>query len=157
MGSPRKHNQKQPKQYFQPPPPSTPGAKWEAKIQELVDALDASIPVPKRPLDAPFMMPIEAVFNISGRGTVVTGKVSKVWPLSYDGPWPCLHHTRFPSRWSPACSGGTGYTAGGGAGVLFHPLLEVALRHASKVWRCCPRHAMPCYLPMPFAPPPPIG
>eukprot|EP00669_Euglena_mutabilis_P008411 TRINITY_DN3471_c0_g1_i2.p1 TRINITY_DN3471_c0_g1~~TRINITY_DN3471_c0_g1_i2.p1 ORF type:complete len:295 (+),score=118.35 TRINITY_DN3471_c0_g1_i2:551-1435(+) len=52
-------------------------AKWEAKIQELVDALDASIPVPKRPLDAPFMMPIEAVFNISGRGTVVTGKVSK--------------------------------------------------------------------------------
>jgi len=43
-----------------------------------VDALDASIPVPKRPLDAPFMMPIEAVFNISGRGTVVTGKVSKV-------------------------------------------------------------------------------
>eukprot|EP00667_Euglena_gracilis_P008612 EG_transcript_8722 len=50
--------------------------KWEAKLQELVDALDSAIPLPKRPLDSPFMMPIESVFNISGRGTVATGKIS---------------------------------------------------------------------------------
>jgi elongation factor Tu len=50
--------------------------KWEAKLQELVDALDSSIELPKRPLDEPFLMPIEQVFNISGRGTVCTGKIS---------------------------------------------------------------------------------
>src|SRR5436190_5029280 len=44
-------------------------------IKELMDAVDAHIPQPPRPTDKPFLMPIEDVFSISGRGTVVTGRV----------------------------------------------------------------------------------
>src|ERR1700704_212147 len=50
---------------------------WQAKIMELMDACDASIPEPVRELDKPFLMPIEDVFTITGRGTVVTGKVEQ--------------------------------------------------------------------------------
>jgi len=46
-------------------------------IQELLDALDEYIPEPKREIDKPFLMPIEDVFTISGRGTVVTGRVER--------------------------------------------------------------------------------
>ena len=52
-------------------------AAWQAKIMELMDACDASIPEPVRELDKPFLMPIEDVFTITGRGTVVTGKVEQ--------------------------------------------------------------------------------
>src|SRR6202030_3274615 len=47
------------------------------KIMELMDAVDTYIPEPPRELDKPFLMPIEDVFTISGRGTVVTGKVEQ--------------------------------------------------------------------------------
>jgi elongation factor Tu len=50
-------------------------SEWGAKIGELMDALDSYIPEPKRDIDKPFLMPIEDVFSISGRGTVVTGRV----------------------------------------------------------------------------------
>jgi elongation factor Tu len=46
-------------------------------IDELMDALDASIPEPERALDKPFLMPVEDVFSITGRGTVVTGRVEQ--------------------------------------------------------------------------------
>jgi elongation factor Tu len=46
-------------------------------IQELLDAIDSYIPTPDRPMDKPFLMPIEDVFSISGRGTVVTGRVER--------------------------------------------------------------------------------
>jgi elongation factor Tu len=46
-------------------------------IQELMDAIDTFIPEPVRPLDQPFLMPIEDVFSIEGRGTVVTGRVER--------------------------------------------------------------------------------
>ncbi len=46
-------------------------------IQELLDALDNSIPEPKRPLDKPFLMPVEDVFTITGRGTVGTGRIER--------------------------------------------------------------------------------
>ena len=52
-------------------------ADWQAKIEELMAAADASIPEPVRELDKPFLMPIEDVFTITGRGTVVTGKVEQ--------------------------------------------------------------------------------
>ncbi|PQJ50053.1 GTP-binding protein, partial [Psychrosphaera saromensis] len=52
-------------------------ADWEAKILELAEALDTYIPEPKRDIDKPFIMPIEDVFSISGRGTVVTGRVEQ--------------------------------------------------------------------------------
>lgn len=50
---------------------------WENKILELADSLDNYIPEPKRAIDKPFLLPIEDVFSISGRGTVVTGRVER--------------------------------------------------------------------------------
>jgi elongation factor Tu len=50
---------------------------WEAKVLELANALDTYIPEPKRDIDRPFLLPIEDVFSISGRGTVVTGRVER--------------------------------------------------------------------------------
>jgi elongation factor Tu len=52
-------------------------AEWEAKIIELAEALDTYIPEPERDVDKPFILPIEDVFSISGRGTVVTGRVEQ--------------------------------------------------------------------------------
>ena len=52
-------------------------ANWEGKILELAEALDTYIPEPERDIDKPFIMPIEDVFSISGRGTVVTGRVER--------------------------------------------------------------------------------
>ncbi len=49
----------------------------EASINALMDAVDSYIPEPKRPVDQPFLMPIEDVFSISGRGTVVTGRIER--------------------------------------------------------------------------------
>jgi len=54
--------------------PNHPDAKC---IQELMDAVDEYIPVPERPVDQPFLMPVEDVFNIEGRGTVATGRVER--------------------------------------------------------------------------------
>jgi elongation factor Tu len=51
--------------------------KWEAKIMELAEALDNYIPLPERDVDKPFILPIEDVFSIAGRGTVVTGRVER--------------------------------------------------------------------------------
>jgi elongation factor Tu len=52
-------------------------AEWQAKVLELMDAVDSYVPEPVRDLDKPFLMPIEDVFTITGRGTVVTGKVEQ--------------------------------------------------------------------------------
>jgi len=52
-------------------------AEWGAKIVELMDAVDAFIVEPERAVDQPFLMPIEDVFSITGRGTVVTGRVER--------------------------------------------------------------------------------
>jgi len=50
---------------------------WVAKVWELLGALDSYIPVPKREVDKPFLMPVEDVFSITGRGTVATGRVDR--------------------------------------------------------------------------------
>jgi elongation factor Tu len=52
-------------------------AKWEATIDELMAQVDAYIPLPERPKDRPFLMPIEDIFSIQGRGTVVTGRIEQ--------------------------------------------------------------------------------
>ena len=52
-------------------------SEWGKGIWELMDAVDENIPVPERPRDQPFLMPVEDVFGIKGRGTVVTGRVEK--------------------------------------------------------------------------------
>ncbi|PWR31591.1 elongation factor Tu [Listeria monocytogenes] len=52
-------------------------ADWEAKIDELMEAVDSYIPTPERDTDKPFMMPVEDVFSITGRGTVATGRVER--------------------------------------------------------------------------------
>jgi elongation factor Tu len=50
---------------------------WVAKIDELMEAVDSYIPMPERVIDKPFLMPIEDIFSISGRGTVVTGRIER--------------------------------------------------------------------------------
>ncbi len=73
---------------FDPESPIIPGSALKAmegddgedgaeSIRKLVESLDEYIPEPERPIDAPFLMPIEDVFSISGRGTVVTGRVDR--------------------------------------------------------------------------------
>jgi elongation factor Tu len=52
-------------------------AEWTPKVLELMEAVDSYVPEPQRELDKPFLMPIEDVFTITGRGTVVTGKVEQ--------------------------------------------------------------------------------
>jgi elongation factor Tu len=51
--------------------------QWTAKVEELLSALDKNIPVPKREIDKPFLMPVEDVFSITGRGTVATGRIDR--------------------------------------------------------------------------------
>src|SRR6188508_1348288 len=52
-------------------------AEWGSKLLELLDAVDESIPEPEREIEKPFLMPVEDVFTISGRGTVVTGRIER--------------------------------------------------------------------------------
>src|SRR5438067_6248452 len=52
-------------------------AKWEKTIDELMEAVDKNVPLPVRDIDKPFAMPIEDIFSISGRGTVVTGRIER--------------------------------------------------------------------------------
>ena len=52
-------------------------AQWVAKVTELMDAVDTYIPLPPRPIDQPFLMSVEDVFSITGRGTVATGRIER--------------------------------------------------------------------------------
>ena len=52
-------------------------AEWQDKVMELMDACDTYIPLPQRDTDKPFLMPIEDVFTITGRGTVATGRIER--------------------------------------------------------------------------------
>jgi elongation factor Tu len=52
-------------------------SEWGSKIMELMDAVDSYIPLPERAIDKPFLMPVEDIFSISGRGTVVTGRIER--------------------------------------------------------------------------------
>ncbi len=52
-------------------------AKWVPKIEELMDAVDSFIPIPARLTELPFLMPVEDVFSITGRGTVATGRIER--------------------------------------------------------------------------------
>jgi elongation factor Tu len=54
-----------------------PNSEWGQKIGELMDALDSYIPQPQREIDKPFLMPVEDVFSITGRGTVATGRIER--------------------------------------------------------------------------------
>ena len=53
------------------------GELGDQAIEKLIDALDTYIPEPKRDIDKPFLMPVEGVFSISGRGTVATGRIER--------------------------------------------------------------------------------
>ena len=52
-------------------------AQWVAKVNELMEAVDTYIPLPPRPIDQPFLMSVEDVFSITGRGTVATGRIER--------------------------------------------------------------------------------
>jgi elongation factor Tu len=54
-----------------------PNSEWGQKITELMDAVDSYIPQPEREVDKPFLMPVEDVFSITGRGTVATGRIER--------------------------------------------------------------------------------
>jgi len=54
-----------------------PNSEWGKKIIELMDAVDNTVPLPERAIDKDFLMPIEDIFTISGRGTVVTGRIDR--------------------------------------------------------------------------------
>jgi elongation factor Tu len=54
-----------------------PNSEWGKKIMELMTAVDDYIPLPERAIDKPFLMPVEDIFSISGRGTVVTGRIER--------------------------------------------------------------------------------
>jgi len=54
-----------------------PESEWGRKITELMDAIDSYIPLPEREVDKPFLMPVEDVFSITGRGTVATGRIER--------------------------------------------------------------------------------
>jgi elongation factor Tu len=54
-----------------------PSSEWGQKITELMDAIDSYIPQPVREVDKPFLMPVEDVFSITGRGTVATGRIER--------------------------------------------------------------------------------
>jgi elongation factor Tu len=54
-----------------------PNSEWGKQIMELMDAVDSYIPIPERVIDKPFLMPVEDIFSISGRGTVVTGRIER--------------------------------------------------------------------------------
>ena len=54
-----------------------PDSEWGQKITELMDAVDSYIPLPERAVDKPFLMPVEDVFSITGRGTVATGRIER--------------------------------------------------------------------------------
>jgi elongation factor Tu len=54
-----------------------PNSEWGQKITELMDAVDSYIPMPERAVDKPFLMPVEDVFSITGRGTVATGRIER--------------------------------------------------------------------------------
>src|SRR5512133_1932578 len=51
--------------------------QWEKTVEDLMEAVDKSVPLPARDLDKPFLMPIEDIFSIQGRGTVVTGRIER--------------------------------------------------------------------------------
>jgi len=52
-------------------------AQWEEKVVELIKAVDETVPTPERDVDKPFLMPVEDVFSITGRGTVATGRIER--------------------------------------------------------------------------------
>jgi elongation factor Tu len=54
-----------------------PESEWGKRILDLMDAVDSYIPLPERAVDKPFLMPVEDIFSISGRGTVVTGRIER--------------------------------------------------------------------------------
>jgi elongation factor Tu len=51
--------------------------QWEKSVEELMEAVDKYVPLPQREIDKPFIMPIEDIFSIQGRGTVVTGRIER--------------------------------------------------------------------------------
>ena len=59
-------------------------AKWEEKVVELMEAVDSFIPIPPRDIEKPFLMPVEDVFSITGRGTVATGRIETGIVLTND-------------------------------------------------------------------------
>ncbi len=76
-----------------------PNSECGKKIGELMDALDSYIPQPKREVDKPFLMPVEDVFSITGRGTVATGRIERGRDQGAARKWRWSASTRTRRRW----------------------------------------------------------
>ena len=76
--------------------------KWEKQIDALMEAVDKSVPQPARELDKPFLMPIEDIFSIQGRGTVVTGRIERGKGEGRRGSGDRRASARRARRWSRA-------------------------------------------------------
>ena len=77
--------------------------EWSKTVVELMDAVDEYIPEPERDTDKPFLMPVEDVFTITGRGTVVTGRIERgILKVNEEVEIVGIHRARPPRRPSPA-------------------------------------------------------
>ena len=78
-------------------------AEWGQSVLDLMDAVDESIPEPERDIDKPFLMPVEDVFTITGRGTVVTGRIERgILKVNEEVEIVGIHTARRPRPPSPA-------------------------------------------------------
>ena len=75
--------------------------EWEKSVDDLMEAVDSYIPLPARAIDKPFLMPIEDIFSIQGRGTVVTGRIEQGVVKVGDGS----RDRRFPRHAQDGCDG----------------------------------------------------
>ena len=69
---------------------------WEKTVEELMDAVDSYIPTPERDVEKPFLMPVEDIFTIQGRGTVATGRIERGQVIAKPGS--ITPHTKFKAE-----------------------------------------------------------
>jgi elongation factor Tu len=80
------------------------GGKYGTEsVLKLLDAVDEHIPIPPRDLDKPFLMPVEDVFSIAGRGTVATGRIESGACVSVEGGGGALHCGPGLGVWDVSC------------------------------------------------------
>ena len=109
--------------------------RWTASIEALLDAVDTYVPMPERYLDAPFLLPVENVLTITGRGTVVTGAVERgtvrvgdrVEVLGADG------RRRWSPAWRPSASRWSEAQAGDNVALLLRGVPRDAVRRGHVV------------------------
>jgi elongation factor Tu len=119
-------------------------AKWVATIMDLMNAVDEWIPVPPRLVDQPFLMPVEDVFSITGRGTVATGRIERGVINVQDA----IEIIGFGSQMTSTCTGVEMFRklldrgeAGDNAGILLRGIDKNDIRRGMVI--CAPKSVTP--------------